>query len=302
MGRHQTPRRGEPLPSDIAEQPFRVRDAIDLGVGRGRLRGADLARPFSGVRVPSSTGELLEACRAYASLGRPDAFSHTTAAELFGAPLPRHHRHSVDDRLHVTVPGRLRGRQLAGVVGHASTRFTAVDLDGLRVIAPAQTWLDLAPMLSVEQLVAVGDFLIGGRNPLCDPDDLRRVAQTPRARGVRSARLALPSIRRGAESPQETALRLALIAAGLPEPEINYTVLDADGRFLARVDLAYPRFLVALEYEGDHHRTDQATWRKDITRREAVEDAGWRMIRVTADDLHPTPAELIQRIRRATYR
>ena len=52
-----------------------------------------------------------------------------------------------------------------------------------------------------------------------------------------------------------------------------------------------------MKYEGDIHRVDQATWRKDIRRRERVEDLGWRMVRVTADDV-ARPAELIRRLRR----
>lgn len=303
MGTDRTHRRrSRPLPPEIAGQHFTVTDAMDLGVGRGRLRGPDLGRPFHGVRGSRASLELIEACRAYASLQRVDAFSHTTAAELYGAPLPSRLRHRPGDDLHVTVPGTMRARQLAGVVGHASTRFIAVELEGLPLIAPDRTWLDLAAMLTVEQLVAVGDFFVGGREPLCEIDDLRRMARTPRARGVRTARLAVESVRRGVESPQESMLRLALIGAGLPEPEINYTVLDANGRFLARVDLAYPQFMIALEYEGDHHRTDRTTWRKDITRRESIEDVGWRMIRVTIDDLYATPAGLVRRIRQATYR
>jgi very-short-patch-repair endonuclease len=103
-------------------------------------------------------------------------------------------------------------------------------------------------------------------------------------------------------SPRETRLRLLVLDSGLPEPEINYWIYDDRGRFLTESDLVYPREKVVLEYEGDHHRTDVKQWRKDIARRESLEDAGWRVIRVSADDLDLYPDRLITRIRRALAR
>jgi len=41
---------------------------------------------------------------------------------------------------------------------------------------------------------------------------------------------------------------------------------------------------IALEYEGDHHRTDRRQFRRDIRRFEALADMGWLTIRVTAED------------------
>lgn len=144
----------------------------------------------------------------------------------------------------------------------------------------------------------VGDFLIGGDEPLTDRLALARaIAASPGRRGIARAKEALESIRTGSESPGESRLRLILADAGLPVPLLNHELRDASGIFVARIDLAYPRERIALEYEGDIHRVDRQTWSKDIRRRERVEDLGWRMIRVTADDVH-RPAELVQRIRR----
>jgi very-short-patch-repair endonuclease len=284
------------------------------GVGRGRLASRELARPFRGVRQVARGSEtdsdgpdidgpddgLLETCRAYAALSRPgDAFSHATAAQLLGLPLPYRLRHRSGRDIHVTVPGARRARQLAGVIGHTRNRPQTVLRRGLPVIAPAQTWLDLAPDLSPTELVMVGDALVSDRPALCSIEELAHQASTPRARGVRSARRALEFVRTGVESPQETALRLAIVDAGLPEPAINFEVRNAAGEFVARVDLAYPVHRIAIEYEGDHHRTDRDIWRKDITRKDRVEDLAWRMIRVTIDDLAPSSSDLIGRIRRA---
>lgn len=64
--------------------------------------------------------------------------------------------------------------------------------------------------------------------------------------------------------------------------------------------MAFPRERIVLEYEGDGHRVDRQTWTCDIHRREDVEDLGWRMIRVTADDLR-FPSALLARIRRIVH-
>ncbi|GIT80450.1 hypothetical protein LLS1_21190 [Leifsonia sp. LS1] len=79
-------------------------------------------------------------------------------------------------------------------------------------------------------------------------------------------------------------------------PDLNREIRDGDV-FVARVDLAYPTAKVALEYEGDIHRVDRDVWRKDLRRRERLADLGWRMVRVSGDDI-AHPAELLTRVRR----
>lgn len=51
----------------------------------------------------------------------------------------------------------------------------------------------------------------------------------------------------------ETWLRLLIVVAGLPEPVTNLNVHDASGRWIARPDLLYPAYRVAIEYDGYHH-------------------------------------------------
>ena len=94
-------------------------------------------------------------------------------------------------------------------------------------------------------------------------------------------------------------LRLLLVDAGLPEPEVNVRLLAPDGSFLAEGDLVYRSARLVLEYEGEHHRTDKKVFRSDIRRRERYEDAGWSVIRVTADDMDVpgNNRELVERVR-----
>lgn len=157
-------------------------------------------------------------------------------------------------------------------------------------------------MLSVWDLIAAADYLVGPKPKATLANLEDAVATWQGQNGAKTLRAALPFVRLRVRSPRETLLRLLLLDAGLPEPEINYWIYDDHGQFLTESDLVYPEEKVVIEYEGDHHRTDVRQWRKDIARREALEDAGWRVIRVSADDLDLYPDRLIARIRKALAR
>jgi len=85
------------------------------------------------------------------------------------------------------------------------------------------------------------------------------------------------------------------VHAGLPEPVVAHPVRVAGGLML-HPDLAYPEQRIAIEYEGDGHRTDASQWRRDVERVELLWAAGWRVIRVTADHLFRESRELVHRI------
>jgi very-short-patch-repair endonuclease len=127
----------------------------------------------------------------------------------------------------------------------------------------------------------------------------RAVDAAARRPGAGRLREAMEFVRPRVESPQETALRLLIIRAGLPEPEVNVRRFAADGSYLGRPDLSYDWCRLAVEYQGDHHRTDRTTWRIDLARRERFEDAGWRVVLVSRDDLSGVESlALLTRIRR----
>jgi hypothetical protein len=225
-------------------------------------------------------------------------FSHRTAARIHGLPLPGFEE---SEPLHVTVFRPDRAPRMDGIVGH-HTVADSVDVvirDGWFVTSPAHTLQQLAPMLSVEQLVIVGDSLVGGRAPLCTLDELSQLL--PRAggsRGIAALRVAVPLVRAGSESPRETRLRLLLVRGGLPEPLLNVDILDAHGRFIARGDLVYPEQRVIVEYDGDQHRTDRRQFERDVDRLEALAAEGWRVVRVLAHHLD-RPHLLVARVRAA---
>lgn len=73
-------------------------------------------------------------------------------------------------------------------------------------------------------------------------------------------------------------------------------MLGADGLPFAYLDLGWEESLVAVEYDGDHHRTDRRQFVKDLRRMEMLEEMGWTIVRVVAED---RPASILRRVREA---
>ncbi|GAA0991761.1 hypothetical protein GCM10009563_04960 [Subtercola frigoramans] len=152
-------------------------------------------------------------------------------------------------------------------------------------MTPARLWCQLASELSLEELVAAGDYLVARRARLCSVVDLRRTFDSfKRLRGAEMVRAALDLISDRSESPQESKLRVAFACAGFPAPEVNENVFDEKGVFVARPDLRFEKFRVCVEYEGDGHRVSQSQWRHDVTRTRRLEALGWRVFRATGAD------------------
>lgn len=270
-----------------------------LGVSPARLRGDDIDRPYHGVRtVGIDLTTVRGRCRAYRPRLRPnEVFSHTTAAVLYGVPLPPDCES--ETVLHVASDDRSRPRT-AGVVGHRIRAMRTVLFDRLPLASPADTWCQLATRLTLEDLVAAGDAFVSGERiargvrsePLCTVSDLRAaIDRHPPARGTRRLDEAIGLVRTGVDSRRETLTRLLIVQHGLPEPSVAPPVPVAGGLVL-HPDLGYPELRVAVEYEGDEHRADPVRWRDDIARRRALEAVGWRVLRVTIADLRRPEAFL----------
>lgn len=268
-----------------------MRDALASGASRSRLRGHDLEAPYWGVRAGAGT-TLDEAAKATAFLSRttPSAIvSHFSAAKLWGMPLPP--RWSSDERLHVSVPPDTRASKARGVAGHhvALHPTDAVRRDGVRLTSQARTLCDLSGYLQEEDLLAIADYCLWWRREDADRlsanDIYVAINRHPTKRGIARLRAIAPLASDRADSAPESKIRYRIHAAGLPTPAVNIELFDAKGGFLAMPDLVYPRFSMALDYEGDHHRTDAAQWEKDIHRVPRLQDAGWHHTRISRSDL-----------------
>jgi len=286
-----------PLPPALSTAPFGVQDARELGVPPGRLRARDLLAPFRSVRTHVlDWSDISAVCSAYAvNLAPEQLFSHVTAARLLGVPLPW--RLESREAIDVWAPEiQPRG---AGVIGHRSAPVPSFIVNGLPVVAPARVWIQLGPLLGQTSLVAAGDYLVQRKQPLASLTDLAQAVDAAvGVRGVRSLRVALGLVRAGTDSPMETRLRLLLVRAGLPEPVIHHPIFDWTGGYVGAPDLAYVSERIALEYEGDGHRTDPAVFADDIERRERMQEAGWYVIRVIKGHVFERPGWLIDRVRR----
>ena len=171
----------------------------------------------------------------------------------------------------------------------------------LPVTTPARTAYDLGRYQLRGQAITRMDALMHA-TPYSVEDVLLLAKRHPGGRGLRRLRRALPYVDGGAASPKETWLRLLLIDAGLPAPTTQIPVLDGY-RPVAFLDMGWEEFKVAAEYDGDQHRSDRRRYVKDIRRWEMVDELGWQVVRVVAED---RPVDVINRVyaalRRRGYR
>ena len=329
FGQHEwmSPRRVD-LPPKLAGAPFSIAQARQAGIGPERLRSADLIRPHAGVRATrsgagatsagtgsagtgsagtTSAGTTVHRCAEYLPvLGPHHFFSHLTAARLWGCPL----RAERDEPLHVSATQNARAPRRRGVVGHhADPASGIVRRGGFPLSDPVSTWLAIASVVSLDELVVAADHLVLDPYQL-DPRDIRpftsiealgAAVQNFHGRGARRAASALDLVCQGAESRPETLLRLLLQRAGLPEPEPNREVRDDSGRWLGRADLVYAAFRTVVEYDGDQHRLNRAQYEHDIVRWERFIAADWRVVKVRAGGLFANPEATVQRVRSALH-
>lgn len=173
-----------------------------------------------------------------------------------------------------------------------------VTVDGVTATSALDTWVDLGCVLDLDDLVALGDPMLSDR--LSDDDVIAFVEQSSGIPGVGRAREAPLLIRPGSVSAWESKARVAFVHAGLPDPELNVDIFDADDRWLARPDFVWRQQRVVGEYDGDQHRTDRRAWQYERERRARLEDAGWTYVEMTSLSLSSRPhrVALFQRLTR----
>lgn len=280
-----------PEPALDLRRPFTRADAVRAGVDPKILRTSLYRRIFRGVHisadVPDSPFVRAEAALV---LHPPSAFvSHTTAARLWDLPVP------VDARVHVTVPTDRDRRRRPEIRNHVTTRTPRLArVRGLRVSHPFRMFVELASMLSLVDLVVVGDALV--RLFACPAERLVEECRTSTDHHAATALRAARYVREEVDSPMETRLRMLIVLAGLPEPVVNHKVRDEHGRVLRRLDLSYPRLRLIVEYDGRQHIERVVNWESDLDRREELDDDEWRILVVTAKGIYRHPERTLARI------
>jgi hypothetical protein len=165
----------------------------------------------------------------------------------------------------------------------------------LPVTTPEPTAFDIGRTPGIGRAVARLDSL--ARATGLKVRDVEEVAARHRgARGLRQLERVLPMLDAGAQSPKETWLRLLLVNDGLPRPQTQIPVLGANGYPFAYLDMGWAEWMIAVEYDGDQHRSDRMQYVKDIRRTAELERMGWIIVRVVAED---RPPEILRRVRGA---
>ncbi|WP_046319981.1 hypothetical protein [Mycobacterium sp. UM_Kg1] len=166
--------------------------------------------------------------------------------------------------------------------------------DGLPVTTVERTAFDLGRRGPLRQAVARLDALAHATH--FKTDDVARLAARHRhTRGLRQLEAALYLADAGAQSPKETWLRLLLVDAGFPRPATQIPVLE-DGYPRYFLDMGWEDIMLAVEYDGDQHRTSRPQFVKDVERLEYLRDAGWTHITVLAEH---RSHDVIHRVRSA---
>lgn len=246
--------------------------------------------------------------------------SHETAAVLHGIPLPTPLWRQLAETetwlgaegnlppIHLSLPKGSRRVRRAGVVDHRRKLETVhvTELHGLRITTLERTWLDLCAVgypWFLEDLVAAGDHLVkhpwhpdGRLPPLSTVAEIRKaLAEVGQFKGKRLAKEALELVRVGADAASETKMRLALLDAGLPEPELQCPI-DPEDEDSPECDLGYEDCRLAMQYEGAGHRTAEQQTR-DVRRDRYAADRGWSTLKANVEDLRDGFRSFIRAVR-----
>jgi hypothetical protein len=261
---------------------FTARQAALTGTTRGALQSkvarGEWVRRSTGLYTPADRlPQELDAERfAIAVYGPRVALSHTTAADLYGLPVPR------GRAVHITVPRNVKRAPHEGITVHR--RQLSVEecplVQGMPMTSMARTLIDSSLCLSLDDAVALADAAMRERKIeltelLAAGRRLQRHPELPRINDF----LTYVDPRSG--SVPESRVRVALRRAGLPVPITQYEVFHGR-RLIARVDFAWPYAKLILEVDGWRYHSDDAAFLHDRVTQNQLVQLGWRVLRVTA--------------------
>lgn len=254
---------------------------------RGQAPDKDWQQVARGVWSPPSVEpDVREQLRAW-SLVLPTAaaFTHLTAAQLYGWWLPSSPPHPVFAAMRRCDP---RPRRPGLLVCRHPKSFGFTLRDGLRVTTPAETILATARDLGVLDLVVLGDSALRvGDVTLTE----LKICASRRRRGSPLLRQVIPLLDKRSESAWESIMRVLHGAAEIPvEPQ--YPVHDANGRFLARADFRIVGTRRLHEYDGAGHREPEVQ-DGDLRRDRSLLSADWQRYGFTSRHLLDEGASVI---------
>lgn len=232
-------------------EPFIGSEAVASGLVTPYALRSRFVRVHPDVYVPAGTALSagLRARSAWLWSRRRGVVAGRSAAALYGTKW-------IDDR----APAQLLYpyRRPPDGIQTWSDRLVGDEIQtigGMPVTTPARTALDIACRSPVDKAVAAIDAL--ARATELKVLEIELLADRYRGRrGISRARSVLPLVDAGAESPRETWLRLLLLRAGFPRPRTQLPVRQY-GALIACLDMGWEDIKLAVEYDGDQHRTDR---------------------------------------------
>ena len=216
------------VPVALRTRLFTLAEAGEAGITRSQLRGASYRRLGSGfyrwVDLQESPQLMLSAFARRLPAGA--AFSGRTAAWLHGLDV------APCEPVEVTIPQSIGSRWRAGATVRRAAlgREEIVRRRSVPTTSALRTVLDLAGRGPLIEGVVAADMFLHAR--LVTFAKLRRyAAEHPGAKGIARLRRVVDLAEPKAESPMETRLRMLLMLAGLPRPEVQVSIRDDQGRF-----------------------------------------------------------------------
>jgi very-short-patch-repair endonuclease len=269
--------------------PFRGSVAVASGVlTPSVLAGPRFRRLFPDVYVCAEVEPDL-AVRSFAAavlVGDRGVVGGYSAAELLGASCA-----PLAAPAEVVVPGRRRAPPGLVVRVEKVPSAERWPVRAAAVTSPVRTALDLACRVPLVEAV-VGVDALAHRFGFPPHDVIRCAYDHPGRRGAARLPRVVKLARPAAESPMETRIRLAIVLAGLPEPQLQVPV----GPY--RLDMAYPELRLGIEYDGREH-LDQARALRDLDRQAYFTARAWRIVRFPKHVVLHEPARIPWTVRRA---
>ncbi len=264
-------------------------DRLDLTPAalRRALRLGELRSPLRGVFVRADLPDTIDTrALAVATMIRPHhVVTDRTAAWLHGVDA---HVYAEHDSVPAIETCALRGHEptsMAGVDGRTRDLLPRdiMTLRGIRLTTPLRTSLDLGCCLRRREAFAAM-VAMSRLHGLTAADHDREIGRFRRRRGVIQLRGLAPLVDPRIESQREAWVLLAIVDAGIPLPEPQLWI-EIDGVPTYRLDFAYPRCRVCVEYDGveAHEKTDEQRAR-DEARRAWLRAHGWVVIVVRVGD------------------
>jgi hypothetical protein len=275
-------------------RPDQISAAVRAGLWRPLRRGIYIERErWAAVAGDDRSRHLVECVAVLVALGRGAVLSHESAARYHHLVLPR----PADPTVRLTDVNQWRQGRGYRIAAASLPESDVMGTPAFQVTTAARTLVDCAREWSLTDAVVAIDAAIQGEKVSRGQLQAAVLAASHWV-GIGAAGRALDLADGRAESPLETRGRLALLAEGLPRPELQVEIHGERG-FIGRVDAWYEEAAVAVEFDGKikyleprNGKTSADVVWEEKRREDALREVGVRVLRIVNDDFGSERGEL----------